>query len=146
MIIDLAELSTPTLKAIRRVLVDGATATASRYADADGTKRLKALAAENEQLKRLNERRKMLEDAEVAEVFDFNNDANYILSFSDDNFKTLIGKLVDQKVETQRELSLAERTKSIKVPNLIGSQLSAVDEVRAGFKALRNKRNGTGED
>ncbi|MCP8323126.1 MAG: hypothetical protein L6N96_02975 [Candidatus Methylarchaceae archaeon HK02M2] len=148
MMIDLTKLSTPTLKAIRRVLVDGATATASKhnkYANADGTvNRLKKEIAE---LKKLNSRWQMIQDADVDDVFDYNEDASYILSFSDNHFKMLIDKIVNQRAKTEKELSLAEQTKSIRVPNLIGMpELNAVDTVREHFIEMKDHRRNGGSN
>ena len=141
MMIDLSKLSTTTLKAIRRVLVDGATATASKYADADGDRTLKNLKQENAELRRLNARRS------AVEAVGLDWDQDYWMSFSDDGaFQYFLNLFANHKAKLEKELALSERTRSIKVPNLVGSQLNAVDEVRAGFRALRNKRNGTGED
>jgi len=131
-------LSTVQLKAIRQVLVGGAEAMAERkYANADGSKRLKALAAENERLKKANARREIVE----AEGLEWDED--YWMSFDDGAFSYFLNLFIEQRAKAEKELTLSERTRSIKVPALISErELNAIDACREGFAELKNRRNG----
>jgi len=126
MLINLKELSTPQLKAIRQVLVGGSLATA----DSSEVKRLRK---ENAQLKKIEQRRSVI--AEIG--LDLDDDRNYWLGLDDSTFKFVVGKMA----ELQKEVALSERTfNSIKVPALTSTiNLDPVVIVREG---LRNRRNG----
>lgn len=131
-------LSTVQLKAIRQILVSGAEGVAGReYANTDGSKRLKALAAENERLKRANARREIVE----AEGLEW--DTDYWMSFDDGAFNYFLNLFIEQRVKVEKELALSEKTRSIKVPALIAErELNAIDACREGFAELKNRRNG----
>lgn len=127
-------LSTVQLKAIRQVIVSGAEVVAERkYANADGSKLLKALAAENEQLKKANAR------SDIVEAEGLGWDEDYWMSFDDGAFDYFLNLFVKQG----KELALSERTCSIKVPALISErELNAIDTCREGFAELKDRRNG----
>lgn len=135
--IDLTKIPTLELLEIRNILKYGAKAYASKYADADGGKRLKALADENEQLKKVNARRDVLEAAGLEW------DEDYWMSFDDGAFNYFLNLFIEQRVKVEKELALSERTRSIKVPVLIAErELNAIDACRQGFAELKNRGNG----
>jgi hypothetical protein len=142
--IDLTKIPTSQLKAIRQILVAGAEATAERkYADADGSKALKKLTAENEKLRKVNQRRNAIEQAGLEW------DEPYFMSFSDAHFIITLNKLSEAMREAEKEVAIASRTRSMKIPNLIGMpELDAVSTVREHFKEMRDRRRngGSGED
>jgi hypothetical protein len=134
-------LSTVQLKAIRQVLVSGAEVVAERkYANADGSKRLKALAAENEQLKKANAQLKKIESRRQAlsEIgLDLEDDRGYWLELNDATFRFVVNKFAET---IEKELALSSE-KGMQVPALTSEpELDTVDAVREGLKDL--KRNG----
>ena len=126
--IDLSRIPIPELVEIRNILMYGAKA----YAENTDLKRLKY---ENAQLKKIDHRRSVLSAIGI----DIDEDRDYWLSLDDDTFRFVVGKMID----IRKEVALAEKTQSIKVPALISEQeLNTLDIVREGLTNLRNRRNG----
>jgi len=129
--IDLTKIPTPELIEIKNILMCGVTAYASKRENAE----LKRLKYENSQLKKINHRRSVLSAIDI----DIDENRDYWLSLDDATFSFVVGKMVD----IRKEVALAEKTQSIKVPALISQQeLNTLDIVREGFSNLRNRRNG----
>jgi hypothetical protein len=64
------------------------------------------------------------------------------MSFDDGAFEYFLNLIIEQKAQTEKEIAIAERTNSIKVPRMIGTrELSAIDSVRQGFLERRNSSN-----
>lgn len=139
-------LSTVQLRAIRQILVGGDLATANKHdklATAYDDKKLKKIEAENKQLRKVNQRRDAIEQAGLEW------DESYFMSFSDAHFIITLNKLSEAMKEAEKELAIASRTRSMKIPNLIGMpELNAVETVREHFKEMRGHRRngGSGDD
>ena len=129
--IDLTKLSTPQLWSIRKVLTSGAPAVSSKLDTAE-TKKLKAEIAD---LRKLNSRWQQIENAGVADSFDYEKDADYILSFNDEHFEKLINDLADAQKAT------AEKITFMKVPQMSSSD-DGSDLIAALKEELRKRKNG----
>jgi hypothetical protein len=130
--IDLTKIPTPELIEIRNILMHGVRGYASKE-----NAELKRLKYENAQLKKVDHRRSVLAEIGV----DIDEDSDYWLSLDDATFDFVVGKMVD----IQKELALAEKTQSIRVPALISQhELNTLDTVREGLTNLKNRRNGDG--
>jgi hypothetical protein len=131
--IDLSQLSTPQLRAIKNVLEHGSLACGTFFPD---KKTLKKLQAENENLKKLNERR----DAVEAAGIDW--DSDYWMSFKTEaEFSYFLNLFVQTREKAEKE-AVAE-SKPLRVPQLFGQiDLNPTEMVREG---LRARRNGDGE-
>jgi len=129
--IDLTKIPTAELREIRNILAYGLKAYSSKRENAE----LKRLKHENAQLKKINDRRLVLAEIGV----DIDEDRDYWLSLDDATFNFVVGKMID----IHKEVVLAERTQSIKVPALISErELNTLDIVREGLANLKNRRNG----
>jgi hypothetical protein len=124
--IDLTTIPTAELVEIRSILTYGLRGYASKE-----NAELKRLKYENAQLKKINDRRSVL----AAIGIDIDEDRDYWLSLDDATFNFVVGKMVD----IRKEVALAEKTQSIKVP-----ALNTLDTVRQGLANLKNRRNGDG--
>lgn len=133
--IDLTKMPTLELIEIKNILMYGVKGYASKSENAE----LKRLKDENVQLKKTTQRRSVL--AEIG--IDIEEDRAYWLSLDDATFSFVVGKMAN----IHKEVALAEKTQSIKVPALISEQeLNTLDTVREGFADLRNRRNGNNGD
>jgi hypothetical protein len=135
--IDLTKLSTPQLLAIRKILVGGVPAEASKYADADGSKKLKKLEAENKELKREKRWKEIVESYDL----EFDDPAYWLDFATEDHLRWVCNRISTAKAEAEREAALAEATRSMKIPPIIGDQRSAFEILRDGFKERRNGDN-----
>jgi hypothetical protein len=133
--VDLKELSTPQLLAIRNILLYGVEASAR-------TITAEVLKKEYEKSQLLQRRTQMIINNGLADLFDFENDGSYILSFSDTHFEMLLKKLLLQKRAT------AQRNE-FKIPPVFHSKdfnvkkdLNVKDVVRKGFKEYATKNEG----
>ena len=130
--IDLTKIPTPELKEIRNILMY----VVKGYASRDNSE-LKRLKYENAQLKKIDHRRSVLSEIDI----DIDEDRDYWLSLDDNTFNFVVGKMID----IRKEVALAEKTQSIRVPALISEQqLNTLDIVREGLANLKNRRNGDG--
>ena len=130
--IDLTRIPTPELTEIRNILMYGV----KGYATKENAE-LKRLKYENAQLKKVDHRRSVLSAIDI----DIDEDKDYWLSLDDDTFNFVVGKMID----IHKEVALAEKTNSIRVPALISErELNTLDIVREGLANLRNRRNGDG--
>ena len=129
--IDLTKLSTPQLYAIRKVLTSGAPAVSSKFKTAE-TKKLKAEIAD---LRKLNSRWQQIENANLADSFDYETDADYILSFSNEDFNRTIDNLVKAKKAT------AEKAPTMRIPQMSSSD-DGIDLIAALKEELRKRKNG----
>lgn len=124
-VLDLSQLSVPQLLEIRRILIGGVEASA----DARGIAR--RLKAENERLKKANQRRDVIESAGL------DWDSDYWLSLDDKTFEFVLDKM--KHVRT--EFAIASATQSIKIPPMISQrELSVLDTIRQGFSERKNCR------
>lgn len=129
--INLSELTTPQLLAIRQVLVSGSIASA----ETKKVKRLKQLEAENAELKRKESRRAVLDGIGI----DIDDDEKYWLGLSDSLFEFVVRKCSEVKTE----VAIAERTQSLKIPPMISQrELSTIDTIRQGFNEIKDRSNG----
>ena len=127
--INLSLLNVPQLKAIRAILTDGAIASA----ETKKAKEFKKLQAENERLKKLNERREIVESAGLEW------DEDYYMYFNDKHFLIAVRNLSN----AMKQVALAEKTNSIKIPPIISQrELSTIDTIRQGFNEIKDRRNG----
>ena len=125
MIIDLSKIPTPELLEIRNILKYGINATA----ETKKTKELKRLQAENERLKKLNERREIVEDAGLTW------DEEYYMSFNDKHFMITVRNIT----RAMKLTSFAEK-ETMKVPQMPRvEELSAIELIQLG---LKNRKNG----
>ncbi len=128
--IDISKIPTPQLLAIRRILTGGVLA----ESETKKAKELKILRAENTRLKRLNDRRAVLDRFDE----DIDSDLEYWLNLDDKTFQFVVEKMKDIEVEC----TIAEKTNSIKIPPMISQrELSLLDTVRQGFA---ERKNGNG--
>ena len=115
MIIDLEKIPTDALLEIRNILKYGINATA----ETKKAKELKRLQAENERLKKLNERRDIVEDAGLEW------DEEYYMSFNDKHFLIAVKNIT----RAMKQTSYAEKN-TMKVPQMPRvEELSAIDLV-----------------
>ena len=129
--IDISKITTPMLLAIRRILAGGVEATA----ETAKAIRLKQLEAENARLKKVNERREIVESAGLEW------DEYYYMYFNDKHFMITVRNISNAMKQT----ALAEKTNSIKIPPIISArELSTIDTIRQGFAETKNRRNGNG--
>ena len=129
--IDLTKIPTPELIEIRNILKYGVRAYASKRENAE----LKRLKYENAQLKKIDHRRSVLAAIDI----DIDEDKDYWLSLDDDTFNFVVGKIID----IRKEVALAEKTQSIRIPALISErELNTLDVIREGLANLKNRRNG----
>jgi hypothetical protein len=121
--IDLSQLSTPQLRAIKNVLEHGSLACGTFFPD-------------KKTLKKLNERR----DAVEAAGIDW--DSDYWMSFKTEaEFSYFLNLFVQTREKAEKE-AVAE-SKPLRVPQLFGQiDLNPTEMVREG---LRARRNGDGE-
>ena len=125
--LDISKIPTPELREIRNVLKFGAKAYASRAGD-----EARRLAAENAELRKVNQRRDLVESAGL------DWDSDYWMSLNDKTFNFVLEKM--RQVKT--EVAIAERTQSLKIPPIISQhELSVLDTVRQGFA---ERKNGNG--
>jgi len=130
--IDLSTIPTAQLKAIRQVLAGGALAVAD-------SKEVKKLKEENAELKTLQKRWGQISDAGLADSFDYNEDAWYILSFNDEHWQMTLNRLTESK---QATATAESKPKVMKIPQMVSTiELNDVDALREG---LRERKNGNG--
>ncbi|MFC1955783.1 hypothetical protein ACFLWZ_04555 [Chloroflexota bacterium] len=131
--IDLNTIPTKQLRAIHQILAGGNLAVAE-------SKEVSRLRSENAELKRLQTRRDAVEGA----GFDW-DDPEYWMSFSDEHFEMTLSLFIRHKQRVERELSIAEATNSIRIPQIMTYQeLNALDTVRCGLGEMKHRRNGDG--
>lgn len=124
--INLSQLTTPQLLAFRSALV-GQVATA----ETKKAKRLKDAEAELAELKRKEMYRDICASYDVV----FDDDPDYFLSFSKNHLHITCQHLSD----AQKDVALAERTHTIKIPPVFRAEdVSGVELVRQGFKDRKN--------
>ncbi|MFC1902657.1 hypothetical protein ACFLX4_01120 [Chloroflexota bacterium] len=132
--IDISKVPTPQLLEIRRILTGGVLA----ESETKKTKELKMLQAENTRLKRINDRRAVLDRLDV----DIDSDLEYWLNLDDKTFKFVVGKMKDIKVEC----AIAEKSCSMRIPPIISQrELSTIDTIRQTFNEIKDRRNGNME-
>ena len=125
--LDLSQVPTAELREIRNVLKFGAKAYASKAGDL-----ARELRAENAQLKKVNERRDVVESAGL------DWDSDYWMSLDDKTFEFVLDKMT----QVRTEVAIASTTHSIKIPPIISQrELSVLDTVRQGFT---ERKNGSG--
>ena len=130
-VLDLSQLSVPQLLEIRSILSGGVKATA------DAKYVARKLKAENEQLKKANQRRDLVESAGL------DWDSDYWLSLNDKTFEFILDKM--KQVRT--EVAIASATQSIKIPPMISQrELSVLDTIRQGFSEHKNCRGYYGQE
>jgi len=133
--LDLSQVPTKELRMIRNVLANGATA----FASTKRQKELEHLRVENANLKTLQKRWGQISDAGLADSFDYNEDAWYILSFNDEHWQMTLNRLTESK---QATATAGSRPKVMKIPQLVATvELDDVDALREG---LRERKNGNG--
>lgn len=127
--LELGKLSIAQLRGIKEILVNGVGAFASKFkhvADADGARALKKLTAENEELKKTNARRDIVE----AEGLEW--DPDFFMSFSDEHFAITINKL------SQAKTAIASY-RPMKIPATFSkAERGALETVKQGLAELKN--------
>ena len=124
-IVDLSQLSVPQLFEIRRVLAGGVEATA----ETKKAKELKRLEAENARLKKMQERRDIVESAGLEW------DEDYYMHFNDKHFMITVRNISNAMKQT----SYAEK-KTLRIPQMPRiEELSAIELIQQEFK---NRKNG----
>jgi len=123
MIVDLSKIPTPQLREMINILEYGATATA------ETDKTIRQLQAENEKLKKMNDRRYAVESAGLEW------DDEY-LSLSDKSFEFFL-----EKLKSVHEAAASSGI--MKVPAIFSSNPSNIDIIREGFAEHRRGNEST---
>lgn len=125
-VLDLSKLTKTQLLGIKAVLQDGT------VAEAGAKEVARKLKEENAQLKKVNERRDVVESAGL------DWDSDYWMSLDDKTFEFVLQKMT----QVRTEVAIASTTHSLKIPPLISQrELSVLDTVRQGFA---ERKNGNG--
>lgn len=125
-VLDLSKLTKTQLLGIKAVLQDGT------VAEAGAKEVARKLKEENAQLKKVNERRDVVESAGL------DWDSDYWMSLDDKTFEFVLQKMT----QVRTEVAIASTTHSVKIPPIISQrELSVLDMVRQGFA---ERKNGNG--